>query len=251
MNKLRHLVVAVCFLAVSGAGFAQQARESALPVELFACQWQDGKDMEDLRKVTERFNSWADKRDSAYNAWTLIPVFRTAEEGLDVGWIGSWGSGPEMGASLGTWMSEGRDMAADFNEVIDCSDAHALMASYAVNAPEGPPGDGLVWFSSCTLGEGVSIDQAMAAHRKVAAMMREMGGKASSWVFVPALGAGDIEFDYYHVVLHDSYADLGSNFDRYFNSGGYSRAAASMQDVASCDSPRLYDARRVRAAAGN
>ncbi|MBN7799158.1 hypothetical protein [Parahaliea mediterranea] len=248
MNKLRRLMVAVALLTVACAGHAQPGREGAVPVELFACQWQDGKGMEDLLKVSARFNKWADEHDSAYNAWILSPLFRSTEEGFDVGWIGSWESGPGMGDSLDTWIRDGSDMAAEFDAVVDCSDAHALMASYVVSAPEGPPGGGLVWFSSCTLQEDTSIEQAMAAHGKTSAMMRDMGGKASSWVFVPALGAGDIEFDYYHVVLHDSFADLGGNFDRYFNGGGYRKAGDAMKGVAACDSPRLYHARRVRVA---
>ena len=37
-----------------------------IPVESFACNYADGKDMEDLLKVTEEWNEYADETDFQY-----------------------------------------------------------------------------------------------------------------------------------------------------------------------------------------
>jgi hypothetical protein len=251
MHRLSRMTIMTLPFLLGGiaASNAQEGRdpEAAVPVELFACEWREGKGMDDLLEVAEGFKQWADEHDSGYSAWVITPQFLASENPLQVGWIGAWTSGDDMGKGMDAWRSEGREAAAAFDKVVDCSSAHALMASYQVHAPEGPPEDGIVWFSSCTLAEGSKLERAIEAHGKTAAMMQEMGGKASSWVFVPALGAGDIDFDYYSVVSHDSYADLGSNFERYFNQGAGMKASANLQGVASCDSPRLYDAHQIRA----
>ncbi|MDA8752632.1 hypothetical protein N9M39_00565 [Halieaceae bacterium] len=242
------LAVAVS-MGFSGNVQSQERAAGAAPVEMFICRWQEGKDMDDLRKVVSSFNKWADKHDAAYTAWTITPQFRSVSSPDDVfhvGWIGAWPDGASMGGGMDAWMSEGGDVAASMAEVVDCSSAHMLAASYVVSAPDGPPDNGIVWFSSCTLEEGATLKDALAAHSKVSADMKAMGSKSSTWAFVPTLGAGDIEFDYYQVVAHDSYADLGANFDRWFNGGAGAKARAAMDGVASCDSPRLYDAALMR-----
>jgi hypothetical protein len=117
-----------------------------------------------------------------------------------------------------------------------------------VNAPDGPPeGDGLVWFSSCTMAEGASSEDALGAHKKLSAAYREMGSQAQSWAFFPGLGAGDIEFDYYSVVTFKNYAELAASWDMYANKGGHAKGDAAMKGKTNCDSPRLYEAMQVKA----
>ncbi len=250
IKKISVLGVAVCCL-YAPLGWSQPAN-GVTPIELFACDYRDGKGMQDLLDVAKTFDKWATDNDAQYAAWIITPEFRTAEDGFDVGWIGSWPSGAAMGSGLDTWVSKGGKVAAAFDKVIDCSDSHALMAGHTVYAPDGPiaDSDSVVWFSSCTLEEGVSMGEALAAHGESSGMMRGMGSEALSWVFTPALGAGDMDFDYYSVVGHPSRAALGANFDRFYNGGGWQKSADIMADVASCDSPRLYHAHPVRSGAG-
>ena len=40
-----------------------------IPVESFACNYSDGKDMDDLLKVTEEWNEYADETGFQYSAW--------------------------------------------------------------------------------------------------------------------------------------------------------------------------------------
>jgi hypothetical protein len=242
MQKATYLIPALAPFMVTPA-FAQEMPPIA-PVEMFYCDFRDGADMEDLKEVAADFAKWAKKRGD-YSAWILTPQFRTTEDTWQVGWLGAWTSGAGMGASMDAYHAEGGELAAAFDEVITCS-GHGLASSMEIDAPDGAPDDGAVWFSSCELEDGATMVDALKAHGQYAAAMREMGSDAtSSWAFLPTLGGGESNFDYYHVAAWDKYADLGKGYDIYFNGGGMRAMEEATDGVVSCDSPRVYDARLV------
>jgi hypothetical protein len=138
------------------------------------------------------------------------------------------------------------EMLKGYNDIVDCSSGHVLMSSITVHAPNGPPDNGVVMFSSCKIAEGSSMGAASAAHMKASADMRKRGGKGSSWLFYPALGFGAVDFDYYQVIAMDNYAALGESFDLMTNGGGWEARQKLFKGATSCDSPRVYDARLVR-----
>jgi hypothetical protein len=250
MKKLLAIVVAY----VVSAGWAQsllaqQAEDKGVPVEFFGCTYQDGKGMADLRKVADKFKKWSDENDSGYSAWILTPQFAT-DLGLDVGWLGAWPSGEAMGKGMDLWMSGGRELAAEFSAVVDCSNWHESATSAVVNAPKGPPGNGVVMFSECTVVEGKSPADALPAHRKIGAEMKAMGSPASSWLFYPGLGRSDIDFHYWSVIGFNNYAELGAATEIYVNGGGWEKAMGILGSVSRCRPPTVFDAQVVRTGAG-
>lgn len=241
--KLAVAVAAVSGLAWGSPAMGQESDNMVNPVELFACTFKEGKGYDDLAKVNEKFRKWAKKNDSGYSAWTITPQFRTNDGQFDVGWIGSWQAGADMGKGLDNWMSNNDGIGADYGEVIECS--HSLVSSVAINAPAGPPNDGVVWFSSCSLNDGANHAQAFEAHKKLSAGMRTMGGKGQSWLMYPVFGFKDAEFDYYSVVSFNNYQELGEAWHLWTNGKGYEKHGAALASLLSCDSPRVYDARLV------
>ncbi|QFU74727.1 hypothetical protein EY643_03140 [Halioglobus maricola] len=244
--KIRTIAVAVTFAAgLSPLGaMAQDKAPAVVPVELFACTFKEDKGWKDLDSVNKRFAKWSKKNDGSYSAWTISPQFRQNDGEFDVGWIGSWATGAEMGKGMDNWMSGNDGIGEDFGDVIDCS--HSLVSSVPVHAPKGPPkSDGIVWFSSCTLEEGSDSRKAFEAHKKFSSMMADMGGKGQAWLMYPVFGFSDIKFDYYSVVSFDNYGELGEAWHNYTNGGGYAKHQQTMAGVASCDSPRVYDAKVV------
>jgi len=221
-----------------------------VPVEFFACNWQDGKGMADLDKVTKKFSQWADKNDAGYSAWVLTPQFHSADLGFDVGWLGSWPSYGAFGKGQDTWMAGGQELAGDFAEVFDCTISHETATSVVINAPDGPPGDGVVLFTPCSVNEGKTPADAPAAHGKAAAAMKAMGSKAASWLFFPGMGTSATDFDYWSVLAFKNYSDLGASTEMYINGGGWQKVMGEIGSVARCDSPSAFDAHLVRAGAG-
>ncbi len=238
-------------MAAQGVQAEEEPAIRAVPLELFSCAWEDGKGMKDLMKASERFNKWADKHDMKYSAWTITPQFRSSEQPFDVGWIGAWQSGEALGAGMQAWQDNGAEEAQEFADVMDCTGAHGLMSSVALNMPQGEPSKApLVQFSSCSVNDGKTAEDAYNAHKAFSDYMVSQGGQAAAWLLYPALGAGDIDFDYYAVSAYASYAQLGVAFEAYVNGDGWKKAQNELFSVVSCDNPRLYDGKLVRNGAG-
>jgi hypothetical protein len=248
MNK--NIIVAVITALLVSAGWMSSASAApgaaAIPVDYRACRFLEGKSMADLDKVTAKFREFANKSDTGYAAWTLTPQYETGL-GLDVAWLGAWPSAEAFGVSMEGWMKNGRGLQAEFDQVIDCSGRHMMAASLPINAPDGVPQDGMWLFYSCNLNEGVTIDQAYAAHLKAGQVMKAMGSLSSSWMMVPAIGAGAIDPDYYHALAFYRYSDLGASMEMFINKGGQKKRDAILHEVSSCSTPVLFDAVSVRA----
>ena len=247
------LAAALASVAV-GAPDAKQdtGAQPMVPVELYACKWREGKDMGDLGKLNEKFKAMMDKNNAPYSAWMLTPQFRAGSDGFDVAWLGSWTTGAAMGKMVDNRVGGGEaaQLFESYTDVVDCSDGHMLMSSATLHAPDGPPDNGVVMFSSCTVDDDSNMEAAMKAHMKAGADIRGRGAKSYSWLFYPALGFGETDFDYYQVAAFDNYGDLGVAFDAMMG-GGWAARQKLYDGVVSCDSPRAYDARLVHKAAAN
>ena len=245
---MKKTLVAVASVLAVSVGWVQSvtAQDKGVPVEFFTCNWQDGKGMADLEKVNKKFNKWADENDSSYSAWVLTPQFH-AGVGFDVGWLGTWPDANAFGKSQDTWIAGGRKLAAEFDQVVDCSAGHQMSTSVAVNATEPPSGNGLVMFSGCTMLEGKSPADALPAHRKAGAEMKAMGSTVSSWLFYPGMGSGDVDIDYWSVYGFNNYTELGAATELYINGGGWQKVMGIMGAVSRCAAPVVFDAHLVRA----
>ncbi len=248
MKQLLATVIALNAVLVGWALSAPAAAQTAkaLPVEFRACNFRDGKSMKDLDKVSEKFRQYANKHDSDYAAWTLTPQYHTGLA-FDLGWLGAWPNGEAFGLSMERWNTTGRKIQAEFNEVVDCSSRHELALSLPINAPDGAPADAVLLFSQCMLDEGKTLEEAYAAHLELGAAMKSMGSLGLSWMFQPALGAGNIDYDYYHVVGFYRYSDMGSTMELYANGGGRQQFRKHLGGVSSCRTPVVFDAVSVRA----
>lgn len=249
--KMLLAVITGVFALVTAQFTMAQDEAKGTPVEFYGCEWEDGKGMADLVKVGKKFSQWADKQGSKYSAWILTPSFHT-DAGFDVGWLGGWPDGAEMGKSLDGWRSEGQDLAADFEAVMDCSSRHEMATALPIHAPDGPGGSGIVLFTACSKADTKSWNDVMAAHTKSGKMMRGKGAKASSsWAFFPGIGSSGYEFDYWQVITFNNYTDFGVTSDIYINGGGYEESMKNMAGVTQCGDSVMFDATVVRNVSGN
>ena len=122
-----------------------------------------------------------------------------------------------------------------------------MYASLPINAAGGTPEDGLWMAWQCTLNEGITIAEAYQAHLDAGLVMKGMGSLGTSWFFQPMIGAGNIDYDYTHVVAFYRYSDLGATMEMYLNNKGRLKQQQILSKVASCKTPNLFDALSVRA----
>jgi hypothetical protein len=249
MNKLLFAAVLIVFAAAFSWGQpanAQEGQVKAAPVDFRACTFRDGKGMKDLDKVSEKFRAYANKHDFDYAAWALIPQFQSAVP-YDVGWLGAWPSNEAFGVSMEKWMSTGKDVAGEFNSVMDCGSRHELAMWVPVTAADSSPEEGVLMISRCSLRDDNTEADAYQAHIKFGNHMRGLGSMASSWLFYPTMGTGDIDYDYYHAVAFYRYSDMGAAMELYSNGGGYAMANKTVNQVSECSTPIVFDALSVRA----
>lgn len=252
---MRPMIAAVLTLTVAVFTWTQQVAAQqaggSSPVEAFFCNMQEGKGMKDLMAVADRFAKWADKNDPEYSAWILTPRFAQFATTAQVVWLGSNPNGNSLGKGLDAWVSKGGELQEDFNEVISCM-AHGLAASVEINAPDGPPGDGVVMFTECSFAEGADPANAwnnvVAAHKSYSTTMRSMGAKNSNWLFFPMIGGdADRDFDYWGVSTFNSWGDYFAAYEMYVT-GGWKEGMKALAGKASCKagSATVWDVKLVR-----
>jgi len=245
---------ALMFLFVgSGAAIAQDEEESDgldfVPVEAYACNFNDGKGPADLAAVTKEWNAWMDEEgQTSYFAATIWPNYY-GERAFDVGWLGAWSDGRAMGADTDLFMTTGREIAAKFSEVLDCG-AHTQFASVRVREPQ--PNDDesdtsfVLHFSNCSFKEGATMEQLNAAQQQWNAYADEHGIVGGSWMFFPVWGeTADADYDFKAVNSTGDYTTLGSNWALYAE-GHYQKSNELFDDIIDCDSARIYTARVER-----
>jgi hypothetical protein len=248
MKKLLIAVTLFYIASLGGAPLAlaqDMAKIKRTPVDVRMCNFREGKSMKDLDKFTAKFREYANKNNAEYSAWTLTPQYQT-DLPYDVIWMGAWPSAGSFGTSIEQWNAEGGQIVGLFQEALDCV-GHMMYASLPINAAKGTPEDGLWMAWQCTLNDGVTIADAYAAHLDAGMAMKGRGSLGLSWFFQPMLGAGNIDYDYTHVVAFYRYSDLGATMGMMLNNKGLAAQQKILSKVSSCRTPNLFDALSVRA----
>lgn len=251
MNKL----IKICciplvagLVVVSGAFAQEQAPPQIGAVEIFACNFNKGKDMGNLNSVIRRWNQWADQhKTSNYTAFTLTPLYRSTEMTYDVLWLGGWPSGSAMGEGLSMWLKEGQDLQKAFDETVTC-DASMMFASMNIRPPKGKPEQGgLVSFSDCTVHKNRTGEEAFAALREWSKFLADKGLDIPSWVLFPVAGeTSDAKYSFKYVTGYGQPQGFGKLFEAY----DAQKAQQLFSRLLDCNSDRIYVMNPVRVAAG-
>ena len=226
----------------------EESEGGVAPVEIYACNFNDGKGPGDLDKVVAKWNAYMDDEGVGdYFAALMYPNY-SSDLGFDVGWLGAWRDGHAMGAGTDMWIKKGGEIGAEFEAVLDCP-GHTLFASMRMNEPEdSDDGDNMfvLGFSNCTVEEGKTFEDVEAAQEEWNAYAAEHGFKGGSWVLWPIWGnALDAEYDFKYVGSTPNYATLGSNF-QLMADGHWRKNEEIWSGLLSCDSSRIYTTVRVR-----
>lgn len=229
---------------------AQEAPTWA-PVEIFACNFVDGADMADLDRVIARWNAWSDENgQNDYMAFVLTPHFTSAAFEYEVGWFGVWRDGNAL-AGEQQWLTDGAAINEDFGEVVVCPQHQAMAINQIRDIGEVAEGDIVpVEFTDCTINEGRVGPEAREAIVAVTDFMAENGSNAGHWLLRPGPGEDPAAtYSFKWLTAYPSWADVGHDFEVFFNGGGDRMQGELTERVFSCDHARLYNSRLVRAMA--
>jgi hypothetical protein len=252
--KIQHWIPA-CAVATSllssTASFSQVTEDGMgkiLPVELYVCQFMDGKGHSDLEPVVAQWNAFMDEHDvNGYAAWLLTPYYRGAEQNFDVLWMGAATDGNAMGRGAHHWITEGGEVAAAFAEVMDCP-VHLGLASAMYKAPPKGNTSGLqvISMSDCKMNEGTRYSDVRSAEVEWAQHLSDAGSDAAYYHWFPDFGGGDQDFDYKLVYGYTDLKRMGSNWEMMANGGGRTTSREIFGDLDECDDSRVYVGKSIR-----
>ena len=244
-------IAAFAALGLANDAAAQQQPGPLGVVEIFACNFVGASDMEDLLSVAERWNDCADDRDvTDYTAFILTPYLFSDDVTFEVGWLGAYPNGAAMGAGQAQWLTEGTDLAADFEEVVDC-DSHSQFAAANIRMPPGGPPEagGLLGFRNCTLHEGRIAQEVGPAIAQWGNYLAENGHDGFDGMLFPVAGERP-DATYHFKTVHGFSSPVAyGEFMDIVTGGGLQVAQNLFGRLMDCDSPRIYAMTNVRVSA--
>lgn len=248
MKRIVPAVLSAMMILFAGSAMAQDEQPGppgSRPIEAYSCNFNDGMGPADLAEVVEDWNEWMDERGyTRYFAATMSPHY-FGQRNFDVAWLGMWPDGNAMGAGTDDWLVNGQEIGAKLFEVLDCT-SHinfALMEVKASPIPYLARGDMFVLeFSNCSILEGKSYDDYLAAQREWNTYADEHGIAGGSWNLWPVWGeTADAGYDFKRAYVLPDYATLGANWA--LSAAGHGQKAMELfGELAECDSPRIYTA---------
>ena len=251
MKRLCKLSSIGSALLIATTAMAQQDQPAPTPLlEIFPCTYRGDNDIDNLRTVATRFNTWADRNGvTNYTAFLATPYAYSADLEADVLWLGGWPNGAAMGTEETRWLAEGDEISAAFDAVVDCT-SHSLYAEVVTHQPSTPPPqNGVAMFQDCTLQENRTIAEVLAAAEQWAEYTTTNGAEEFSAMLFPLAGlAGDADYDFKVVAGFDSMQAFGKATDVY-TGGGFLRGEELFGRLVTCNSARIYTLELVRVSA--
>jgi hypothetical protein len=250
MHFTKWIIAAGLIISAAGGNLIAQEEEDqgskVVPVEIYVCDYNDGKGPSDLDNWTGQWNNWADSTGvEPYSAWTLTPFYYGADQDFDFIWLGVAPDAATMGRGYDNWLSNSGSLPADFNAIASCR-AHGNFATMNIKQPPDDDATSFVLtFSDCKIADGKTFDDAYPALKSWSEYKTAKGSKAGMWVMWPAFGGGDSDFNFKFVVSHRNYESLGIDYDE-FSSAGYAKAEELFGGLLDCDEARAYNARERR-----
>ena len=221
---------------------AQDGPPQFRPLEMWVCNFLDGRDQDDMDDVYEEIVEA--EGDNAYAAFHLNPfIAGNLGQNMDFIYLGVWADGSVMGSDMSSYL--GNDETG-WNETVDCQGL--MFASNQIQAPAPPGDDGgpfVVLVSDCEIGHGQSGAQAVGAISRFNDYRVANGQDIGTIVWFPFLGGGEAEFDFKLVNAFPSAQQLGDYFKWSVDNAAYNVSNQMTEGIVDCDEARMYTGRTI------
>lgn len=246
MKKLSGIPAGIILAAAGlGSASAQNQEPPVLPVQVFACNYVAGNDVDDLNAVNDDYNEWADSNGlDSVTSLVLTPNFRSAELEYDVFGMDIWQSGAAMGSGMTQLMAPGSPIP-DYDDVVSCPE-HQLFALVGIKPPPGPSEHAVFEVADCTVKDNRTANDGIAAVTAVTELWADWDVGDAHAVLFPAAGeTSDADYTFKWLTRYPSWEAYGAVFDHYA-AGAVAQTAQILGNVLQCDSSRLYDVASIR-----
>ena len=219
--------------------------------EYYVSVFKDGKDMDDMMRWAQKWDSWADTTDHCkdYNSAMLIPYYTSGEQPQDFVWVGI-SPNPEAHFKCNdNWFNNGAKLLAELNRILETGNQVTYTWQRVVS--ETPSGQSAyAVYSDCKLAEGVSSEDFYNAYYAYAKAAKELGDVAGRKMIFPTSGVPSTwDYDFVQLVTTETIADYGKNWTNFWseaNAETMPELKALQELGGSCENERTYGIVPVR-----
>ena len=215
-----------------------------IPVDMYACSYNDEAGPDDLDAYVENFNAWADDEDiDDVSVWTLTPYYYGPGENanFDFIWMIAGKSATALGKTHDMFLTEDAGLREQAGNFASCA-GHSNFAS--VNHKPTPTGktpeDSVITFSDCTYKEGATFDALGVAMGTWSEHLTDKGSEAGIFHWYPVHGGGGEKFTFKWIEAHLNFESMGVDFDDYGTGRGFETRNELLQPLIDCDASRVY-----------
>ena len=240
-------IIKILILSISICSFSLLA-DTTYSMEAFQCNYVDGKDYSDVKKILPSWTEHANENFSVpYSAAMLTPYLKAeADVDFDLAWVGFSGTQEQMGTIADEWLGTGSKIQAKWDRVVDCP-SYGFYGVFEARAPAETFTEGgtTYWaISACSLKEGKKASDLANSDEEWNAFMTSQGHKGGVWRWWPGAGTpNSFEGDFLLNISYSSMAEMGRIQDARYAASNNGNLPES---ILNCDNPRVYIAENVR-----
>ena len=236
---MKKIISLLCALAFSASSIADHHIPDYAALETFSCNFMPGKDRDDLLAWAAKWDESATEIFSApYTGMLNTPfLMNPTDQQHDIYWVGVSPDFTALGAVQDDYNAKAGNLQSALQRVVDC-DSHAMWAVTTVrqNANSSLPSNGVATFSACTLAEGKTMEDMLAADAKMNAFLDKINQESAIWRWWPVSGLESTsEADFFEVTGNNSLKQKGAMMDNFVTNGGLIAQAAIYGDLLQCD----------------
>ena len=234
--------------AVLGGVPPAHAQGPIAPIEIRTCRFAEGKGVVDVEMLGRDYSRWLDEvgaQAQAIHVW--LPQLHGSDLDHDFAWVMSWPDAHAMGASMAAYEQSGAALRARFAEVATC-DAKRNFSSVELRGTIEPGVYGPVEIATCTLRLGSALADTLNAVRDWVDFTATTGSTAAHWLLFKGYGErAEAKYMFQWAVGYESYEAFGRDYDKFTNGDGSDTYNQLFELLMTCDNPRLYSVRAIRA----
>ena len=254
MNRaLVTLLATGAILAIgSGTAVADNHEDGfkVIPVDMYACTYNENKGPADLDAYAAKFNAWADARGwDDISVWTLTPYYFGPGDNsnFDFIWMVGGKTADALGKAHDTWLADNDGLQGEVDEFTSCA-GHSNFASinYKPTPAGKTPGDSIITFSDCNYNKGATFEALGTAMDAWSEYMGENGSEAGIFHWYPVYGGGGEKFDFKWLEVRGNFEEMGRDYEMFGNGRGYKKYGELIGPLVTCDAARVYRAKSRR-----
>ena len=217
--------------------------DDRLRAEYNFCILDEGKTLKDVEKYSQKYGDFAAENGIKYNQSIAIPVHTGAGMGPYTHvLIGHWPNGREMYKDWGAYLNQFGEKYPNLKAPHCCPETYATFQLKVVQAMDSSMQMDInrpVQYADCSLKEGKTMDDAIAAEKALAVLVADAGLKGYGVNYIlPYLGQSRSDYDFISLSYFQSFEARGEMAYNFY------KVAAKAEEITgavySCVNPRSF-----------